>query len=183
MRCSYNAVVSYAAGRELLFLLPNHRVSVFGIFNIWHDQKKGLNVMSNATIHLLGRVVNDPEVREGKEQRKFVTFRLAVNNQFGATEHAAFYTCTGNEYMANRITKAGLAKGRLISVVGSFNPREYQTKTGETRMSLDVGLYDWTYVGGKPKSEENSNDAAPAAKPAGTVHPESDINDEDDLPI
>ena len=28
-------------------------------------------------------------VREGKEQRKFVTFRLAVNNQFGATEHAA----------------------------------------------------------------------------------------------
>lgn len=67
--------------------------------------------MSNATIHLLGRVVNDPEVREGKEQRKFVTFRLAVNNQFGATEHAAFYTCTGNEYMANRITKAGLAEG------------------------------------------------------------------------
>ena len=96
--------------------------------------------MSNATIHLLGRVVNDPEVREGKEQRKFVTFRLAVNNQFGATEHAAFYTCTGNEYMANRITKAGLAKGRLINLVGSFNPREYQTKTGETRMSLDVGL-------------------------------------------
>ena len=43
----------------------------------------------------LAEVVNDPEVREGKEQRKFVTFRLAVNNQFGATEHAAFYTCNG----------------------------------------------------------------------------------------
>ena len=139
--------------------------------------------MSNATIHLLGRVVNDPEVREGKEQRKFVTFRLAVNNQFGATEHAAFYTCTGNEYMANRITKAGLVKGRLISLVGSFNPREYQTKTGETRMSLDVGLYDWSYVGGKPKSEDGSDDSAPAAKTPGTVQPESPINDEDDLPL
>lgn len=108
---------------------------------------------------------------------------LAVNNQFGATEHAAFYTCTGNEYMANRITKAGLAKGRLINLVGSFNPREYQTKTGETRMSLDVGLYDWSYVGGKPKGEDNSDDPAPAAKAPGTVQPESPINDEDDLPL
>ena len=139
--------------------------------------------MSNATIHLLGRVVNDPEVREGKEQRKFVTFRLAVNNQFGATEHAAFYTCTGNEYMANRITKAGLAKGRLINLVGSFNPREYQTKNGEVRMSLDVGLYDWVYIGGKPKSEEDSAAAAPNNQPKGVVHPESTIGDEDDLPL
>ena len=74
-------------------------------------------------------------------------------------------------------------KGRLISLVGSFNPREYQTKTGETRMSLDVGLYDWSYVGGKPKSEDSSDDSAPAAKTPGTVQPESPINDEDDLPL
>ena len=46
--------------------------------------------MSNATINLIGRVVNEPEIREGKDQRKFVTFRLAVNNQFGASENAAF---------------------------------------------------------------------------------------------
>ena len=31
-------------------------------------------------------------------------------------------------------------------------------------MSLDVGLYDWSYVGGKPKGEDNSDDPAPAAK-------------------
>lgn len=140
--------------------------------------------MSNATVHLLGRVVNDPEIREGKEQRKFVTFRLAVNNQFGATEHAAFFTCTGNEYMANRISKAGLTKGRLISLVGSLNPREYTTKTGETRMSLDVGIYDWSYAGGKPKADDRSTeDSADDSRPAGTVHPESSIDDEDDLPI
>ena len=68
-------------------------------------------------------------------------FHIGINNQFGATEHAAFYNCTGNEYMANRINKAGLTKGRLIKVDGSFNPREYQTKEGEIRMSLDVGIY------------------------------------------
>lgn len=142
-----------------------------------------MTAMSNAHITLIGRVVNDPEIREGKDQRKFVTFRLAVNNQFGASEHAAFYTCTGNERMADRITKAGLTKGRLISLAGSLNPREYQTKTGETRMSLDVGLYDWSYVGAKPKSDDNASAPANESRPAGTVHSESPINDEDDLPI
>lgn len=139
--------------------------------------------MANATINLIGRVVNEPEIREGKDQRKFVTFRLAVNNQFGASETAAFYNCTGNEFMANRVRKAGLKKGRLIYVTGFFNPREYQTKNGEVRMSLDVGLYDWVYTGGKPKSEEDSAAAAPNNQPKGVVHPESTIGDEDDLPL
>ncbi|MFQ7018385.1 MAG: single-stranded DNA-binding protein [Oscillospiraceae bacterium] len=139
--------------------------------------------MANATINLIGRVVNEPEIREGKDQRKFVTFRLAVNNQFGASETAAFYNCTGNEFMANRVRKAGLKKGRLIYVTGSFNPREYQTKNGEVRMSLDVGLYDWVYTGGKPKSEEDSAAASPNNQPKGVVHPESTIGDEDDLPL
>ena len=139
--------------------------------------------MSNATINLIGRVVNEPEIREGKDQRKFVTFRLAVNNQFGASENAAFYNCTGNEFMANRISKAGLKKGRLIYVTGSFNPREYQTKKGEIRISLDVGLFDWVYIGGKPKGEDDSEGSAPSDRPKGTVHPESTIGDEDDLPL
>ena len=139
--------------------------------------------MANATINLIGRVVNEPEIREGKDQRKFVTFRLAVNNQFGASETAAFYNCTGNEFMANRVSKAGLKKGRLIYVTGSFNPREYQTKNGEVRMSLDVGLYDWAYIGVKPKSDEESTTAAPNDQPKGVVHPESTIGDEDDLPL
>ena len=85
--------------------------------------------------------------------------------------------------MANRVSKAGLKKGRLIYVTGSFNPREYQTKNGEVRMSLDVGLYDWVYIGGKPKSEEDSAAAAPNNQPKGVVHPESTIGDEDDLPL
>lgn len=142
-----------------------------------------MSVMSYATISLIGRLVNEPVVREGKDQRKFVTFRLAVNNQFGATEHAAFYNCTGNEYMANRINKAGLTKGRLIKVDGSFNTREYQTKEGEIRMSLDVGIYDWAYIGGKPKNEDGSEPAQQNQNATGTVHPESTIGDEDDLPL
>ena len=68
-------------------------------------RRKGCQLCHTQRLVSLGGSVNEPVVREGKDQRKFVTFRLAVNNQFGATEHAAFYNCTGNEYMANRINK------------------------------------------------------------------------------
>ena len=84
---------------------------------------------------------------------------------------------------ANRINKAGLTKGRLTKVDGSFNPREYQTKEGEIRMSLDVGIYDWAYIGGKPKNEDGSEAAQQNQNATGTVHPESTIGDEDDLPL
>lgn len=141
--------------------------------------------MSNAVIHLTGRLASDPEILTGKNQRNFVTFRLAVNSQFGAQETpAAFYNCTGGEAMANRITKAGLSKGRLVNVVGSFNPRDYKTKDGATRTSLDVGLFDWSYVGSKPKEDDQGDDEkAFADAPKGTMHEESTINDGDDLPI
>ena len=81
------------------------------------------------------------------------------------------------------VSKAGLKKGRLIHVAGSFNPREYQTKNGDIRISLDVGLFDWGYIGGKPKGEDDSEVPAPSNRPKGTVHPESTIGDEDDLPL
>ncbi len=50
-------------------------------------------------------------------------------------------------------------------------------------MSLDVGIYDWAYIGGKPKNEDGSEPAQQNQNATGTVHPESTIGDEDDLPL
>ena len=141
--------------------------------------------MANATVRLIGRLVNDPEFREGKDQREFVTFRMAVNQQFGANENASFFNCAGGEAMAKRIRKAGLTKGRLIALDGSLTLREYITRdTGEKRLSPDVGIYDWSYVGGKPKTDDQGNpEQAPAEHPAGVRREESTIHDDDDLPL
>ncbi len=140
--------------------------------------------MSMATIQLIGRVVNDPEFRQSNNQTEFVTFRLAVDQQHGDDAKAAFYNCTGNQLIANRIRKAKVAKGRLIHVSGAFTARDYTTKNNEPRVSLDVSLYDWDYVGSKPKDkDEQSEQGTPSDASAGSVHEESQINDDDDLPL
>lgn len=137
--------------------------------------------MSYAIVSMEGRVVNEPEFKTGKENREFCTFRFVVNQQLGAQENASFYNCTGNEAMSNRIKKAGLAKGRMIHVVGRQTIREYKDREGTTKTSVDIGILDWSYVGAKPKGEDQ---APNQAKPnTGTMHEEEYIGDPDDLPL
>ena len=66
--------------------------------------------MPYAELNLEGRLVNEPEFRTGKDNQEYVTFRVAVNQQFGSQEYASFYSCTGKEDIANRVRKAGLHK-------------------------------------------------------------------------
>lgn len=135
-----------------------------------------------AIVNLEGRLVSDPEIKTGHNNREFCTFRVAVNQQLGAQENASFYTCTGNELIASRIKKAGLAKGRMIHVTGKLTLREYKNRDQETRMSADVGILDWNYVGTKPKSDEHTGGAAPAGN-SGSVNNEAYVEDPDDLPL
>ena len=139
--------------------------------------------MPYANVNLEGRLVTDPEIRVGKNNRKFVTFRLAVNQQFGEQEISSFYNCTGNEAMATRIEKAELRKGRMIHLSGNQTIREYTDRENNRRTSVDVGILDWHYVGSKPKDAESGSSESSAAKPAGTLNEEQFIGDEDDLPI
>ena len=144
-------------------------------------RQKGRKTMY-AIINLEGRLVTDPEIKTGHNDREFCTFRVAVNQQLGAQENASFYTCTGNELIANRIKKASLAKGRMIHVTGKLTLREYKPRDQETRVSADVGILDWNYVGTKPKSEEQTSSAAPVGN-GGTVNQEKYVEDPDDLPL
>ena len=155
--------------------------SVWNIFYCLFIQTERMETMY-AIVNLEGRLVNDPEIKIGHNNREFCTFRVAVNQQLGAQENASFYTCTGNELIASRIKKAGLAKGRMIHVTGKLTLREYKNRDQETRMSADVGILDWNYVGTKPKSDEHAGGAAPAGN-SGSVNNEAYVEDPDDLPL
>lgn len=139
--------------------------------------------MPYANINLEGRLVSDPEIKEGSNKREFCTFRVAVNQQFGAQENASFYNCTGNELMASRIKKAGLVKGRMIHINGNLTMREYTTHDGEHRLSPDVGILDWHFVGAKPKEDGQRAESAPAKQSGGRVNQEEYVGDPDELPL
>ncbi len=136
--------------------------------------------MPYANVNLEGRLVSDPEIRVGKNERRFVTFRLAVNQQFGEQETASFYNCTGNEAIASRVEKAGLAKGRMIHLTGNQTIREYTDRENNRRTSVDVGILDWHFAGSRPRDAESG----PAtAQTAGARNDEQYIGDEDDIPF
>lgn len=143
--------------------------------------------MSFANLNLEGRVVKDPEFKNGKDGREFCTLTLVVNQQFGAQENASFYNCTGNEAVAARIRKAGVAKGRMLHINGNLTLREYTTRNGGTGMSADVGILDWHFVGARPKSDESqapTNGANTGSSSSGTLHGEQHLEpDDDDLPL
>ena len=139
--------------------------------------------MPYAELNLEGRLVNEPEFRTGKDNQEYVTFRVAVNQQFGSEEYASFYSCTGKEDIANRVRKAGLHKGRLIHISGGLVLKDYQNKNGETRTSADVSIYNWHYVGAKPKTEGEQAPAPATQGRTGAVHNETYIGDPDDLPL
>ena len=51
--------------------------------------------MPYANLNLEGRLVNDPEFKQGKDNHEFCTFRVAVNQWHGDQEQATFFNCTG----------------------------------------------------------------------------------------
>ncbi len=136
--------------------------------------------MSYANVNLQGRLVSDPEIRTGKNEKKFVTFRLAVNQQYGEQETASFFSCTGNEAMAARIGKAGLSKGNMIHLAGNLTIREYTDRENNRRVSADVGILDWHFVSTRPKSGEKAADGAEAQ--SGSVGEEQYVGSPGDLP-
>lgn len=139
--------------------------------------------MPYANINLEGRLVSDPEIKVGSNNREFCTFRVAVNQQFGAQENASFYNCTGNELMASRIKKAGLVKGRAIHINGNLTMREYETRDGTHRLSPDVGILDWHFVGSKPKDDDQHAESTSAKQSGGRVNQEEYVGDPDELPL
>ena len=87
----------------------------------------------HATIIMEGRLVTDPEIKSGKNG-DYCTFRFVVNTKYGNQDNASFFNCTASEYIANRMQKAGIKKGRLIEIIGNLNLRPYETDEGIRQM-------------------------------------------------
>lgn len=142
--------------------------------------------MGYAVTTMEGRLVANPEFRDGKNG-EYCTFSLAVNQRLGPQENTSYYDCIANGQMAQRIKKAGLAKGYLISLTGNQTIRESVDRNNIPRKSVSIGVVRWDFAGSKPKGEDHSNTGSP--RPATTQSQPSalpadvDVTDEDELPL
>lgn len=111
---------------------------------------------SFAKISVFGNLGSDPETRHTPQGDLVVSFSLAVNPrrkaQGGNDAPPVWFRVSAWDRLAERIDKlAGqghIAKGRSLLVDGVFEPREFQGNDGTTRISYDVTMTDFQFVGG-----------------------------------
>ena len=109
-------------------------------------------------IALMGRLVNDPELRRTGTGIAVTTFRIAVDRDFapkdGGEKKADFITCVAWRQTGEFISKY-FAKGRMIVVDGRLEMRDWTDKEGNKRISAEV-IVDNAYFGDSKGAVESS---------------------------
>lgn len=135
---------------------------------------------SMAKISIIGNVGRDPELRMTAGGRPVCDFSVAVNRVSTSagerTEQTDWYrvSCWGKQA---ETAQQVVQKGQQIYVDGRFSPREWTTKEGEKRTSLDISCNDFQLLGSRRDREGGMGGGpvqggqAPDA-PAGTFDPD-----------
>lgn len=119
----------------------------------------------NATIHLVGNLVADAELRYSNSGNPWLKFRVAVNGpkpRDGQDEESPSYwdVTLGRDDAVTYSER--LTKGTRVSVTGRPRIREYETRDGGKGRSAEVV---WPIVGIIPARERTTQATPPAADP------------------
>lgn len=97
--------------------------------------------MSDSTVTLAGNAAREPELRFTTGGRAVANFGLAVNRRYQQNgewqESVSFFnvTCWGS--LAENVA-ASVTKGTRLIVSGRLEQREFETKDGEKRSTVEV---------------------------------------------
>ena len=93
------------------------------------------------TITVIGRTTDDAQLRYTPKGKAVCEINVADNHRRKdgdqwVDDGATFYRVTGWEYLAEQM--ANLGRGQRVIVVGELRNREYTTKDGDKRRSLEI---------------------------------------------
>ena len=91
------------------------------------------------TLHIIGRLCENPELRTTTSGKNVCNFTVAVNRRkkVEGQPDADYFRVSAWNQMGENCAKY-LAKGRKVSVVGQVSARAYKTQNGEVRASMEV---------------------------------------------
>lgn len=111
-------------------------------------------------IDLMGRLVRDPELRYTQSQLPVVSFRIAVDRDFGGRDggekQADFIDIVAWRNTAEFVSKY-FTKGSMAVISGRLQMRDWTDRDGNKRTSAEV-VADNVYFG---DSKRNRDDNAP----------------------
>jgi len=136
-------------------------------------------------VFLIGRLSNEPELRESTKGTKQTKFTIAVNR---LKEGADFISCIAWNKTAELINKY-LRKGNQIALEGRITTGSYEDKQGNKRYTTDVNVENITFIGNNPVAGDKEKDIVKQEtddpwKDMGTnINTDEIVLDDKDLPF
>ena len=133
--------------------------------------------MFENSVHLMGRLTADPELKTFGDGVVVCNFTVAINRPVAKGEHpeADFVRCVAWRQTAELLEKY-FGKGDRVGIEGRIQVRNYETKDGEKRTATEVQVEPIAFIEKKGQSTAVTTSSAPTS-------PESFMEDDDELPI
>lgn len=130
------------------------------------------------TAVIMGRLTDNPELKETNNGIPVTSFCVAVNKRYskGEEQGADFLDCVAWRKTAEFVTKY-FHKGSMIGIEGHLQTRVWEDKNGNKRKSTEIVADNVSFCGGK--NENNNSSGAPAFD----TMVNTDENEEWDLPF
>ncbi len=128
-------------------------------------------------IAFTGNIGKDCETRYTQAGDPVTSFSAALTSGYGEKKVTTWLNCSLFGKRGESLAPY-LKKGAQVAITGEFTARQYQSKDGAEKMSLDVRVSDVTLIGGRSESNgvhETRTEAK--AEPAGS------FDDFDDTPF
>lgn len=112
-------------------------------------------------IVLEGRLVADPEMRYTPQGIPVASFRIAVDRPFtnqSGNKETDFFSVVAWRKLGETVGN-NLTKGRLVSVQGRMQMRQYEAQDGSKRTAYEVNADAVNFLGGKPKTAAATHEA------------------------
>lgn len=103
------------------------------------------------TIHLQGRLIKNPELRETANGTKYCSICIASSR--GKNDETDFLNAIAWSGRAEFIEKY-FHKGDMILISGRLQSRNYEDKDGNKRTAYDISISEVNFCGGGKKSDE-----------------------------
>ena len=118
---------------------------------------------------LMGRLVADPELKTTNSGVSVCSFRIAVDRNYvknGEQRQADFFDIVAWRSSAEFVCKH-FTKGSLIAVDGQLQSRQYQTKDGSNRSTVEVVADNVSFTGERKEQKQESGYSSYDVMPEG----------------
>lgn len=106
------------------------------------------------SINLIGRLTKEPEIKTTANGNKVISFCLAVDRK-SKNKETDFIDCVAWNKLAEIISQY-CNKGKMISVTGSLQTRNWEDSNGSKHKASEVNVMSIDLLGGADKSSETA---------------------------